>query len=84
MRNQVAVSIIIPAFNEAGELVNTLEHLRTAQYHFHEQYGLDFEGDGMQQPTLDLLPLAAPLFKQFTQQVYPGDVFTVIFRVQRF
>ncbi len=82
MLNLVAISIIIPAFNEAGELVNTLEHLRTAQRHFHEQYGLDFEGDGIQQSTPDLLALAAPLFKQFTQQLYPGDVFTVIFRVQ--
>ena len=31
----------------------------------------------------NLLPLVLPMFEQFTQQVHPGDVFTVIFRVQR-
>jgi len=69
MRNLVPISIIIPAFNEAGELIHTLEHLRTAQRHFHEQYILGFEGVGLQQPTPDLLPLGAPLFKQFTQRL---------------
>ena len=69
MHNLATISIFIPAFNEAGELVNTLEHLRTVQRHFHEQYILGFERHGMQQPTPDLLPLGAPLFKQFTQRL---------------
>ncbi|HEX9130656.1 MAG TPA: glycosyltransferase [Ktedonobacteraceae bacterium] len=43
MANQVAVSIIIPAYNEAEGLVTTLQYLRMAQYHFKEQYGLASE-----------------------------------------
>ena len=43
MSNQVAVSIIIPAFNEAEVLGITLEYLRAAQCHFEEQYRLASE-----------------------------------------
>ena len=43
---------------------------------------LQFEGEGVQ-PRSDLLPLVSTLYEQFMQQVGPGDVFTVIFRVQR-
>ena len=43
MANQVAVSIITPAFNEAAILVNTLQYLRAAQCHFKEQFGLECE-----------------------------------------
>ena len=43
MVNQVVLSIIIPAFNEARGITPTLEHLRAAQHHFHEQYGFDSE-----------------------------------------
>ena len=42
-----------------------------------------FEGEGMQEPTSDLLPLVSTMYEQFLQQVGPGDVFTVMFRVQR-
>jgi hypothetical protein len=42
-----------------------------------------FEGDGMQEPTPDLLPMVSTMYEQFLQQVDPGDVFTVMFRVQR-
>ncbi|MFL5692185.1 MAG: hypothetical protein ACJ795_10295 [Ktedonobacteraceae bacterium] len=42
-----------------------------------------FEGDGMQEPTPDLLPMLSTMYEQFLQQVDPGDVFTVMFRVQR-
>ena len=42
-----------------------------------------FEGEGMQKPTPDLLPMVATMVEQFLQQVDPGDVFTVMFRVQR-
>ncbi len=44
---------------------------------------LKLEEEGMQQPMQDLLPLVIPMFEQFMQQVYAGDVFTAIFRVQR-
>jgi glycosyltransferase involved in cell wall biosynthesis len=43
MSNPVAVSIIIPAFNEAEFLGITLEYLRAAQCHFQEQYRLASE-----------------------------------------
>lgn len=42
-----------------------------------------FEGDGIQEPTQDLLPMVSTMYEQFLQQVDPGDVFTIIFRVQR-
>lgn len=42
-----------------------------------------FEGEGMQEPTADLLPLVSKMYEQFLQQVDPGDVLTVMFRVQR-
>lgn len=42
-----------------------------------------FEGDGMQEPAPDLLPMVSTLYEQFLQQVEPGDVFTVMFRVNR-
>jgi hypothetical protein len=42
-----------------------------------------FEGEGMQEPTPDLLPMVSKLYEQFLQQVDAGDVFTVMFRVQR-
>jgi hypothetical protein len=42
-----------------------------------------FEGEGMQEPTPDLLPMVSTLYEQFLQQVDAGDVFTVMFRIQR-
>ena len=42
-----------------------------------------FEGEGMQKPAPDLLPLVSTMYEQFLQQVDPGDVLTVMFRVQR-
>ena len=42
-----------------------------------------FEGEGMQEPTPDLLPMVSSMYERFLQQVDAGDVFTIIFRVQR-
>ena len=42
-----------------------------------------FEGEGIQQPTSDLLPMISTMFAQFSQQVVPGDVFKITFHVQR-
>jgi hypothetical protein len=42
-----------------------------------------FEGEGMQQPTSDLLPTISTMYAQFSQQVIPGDVFRITFHVQR-
>ena len=41
-----------------------------------------FEGDGIQQPQSDLLPLARGVYDQFIQQVIPGDVLTITFHVE--
>jgi hypothetical protein len=49
--------------------------------HFREDG--QFQGEGVQEPTSDLLPLISTMYEQFLQQVDPGDVFTVMFRVQR-
>jgi hypothetical protein len=42
-----------------------------------------FEGEGMPQPTADPLPLMQAFYEPLIQQVEPGDVFTITFRVQR-
>jgi hypothetical protein len=42
-----------------------------------------FEGDGIQKPTPDLLPTISTMYEQFSQQVVPGDVFRLTFHVQR-
>ncbi len=42
-----------------------------------------FEGDVIEAPTADLLPAITTMSEQFLQRVLPGDVFTIMFRVQR-
>ena len=42
-----------------------------------------FEGEGIQQPTSDLLPTISMMYAQFSQQIVPGDVFKITFHVQR-
>jgi hypothetical protein len=42
-----------------------------------------FEGDGLQQPTSDLLSTISTMYEEFSQQVVPGDVFRITFHVQR-
>ncbi|HEX6110225.1 MAG TPA: hypothetical protein VFZ02_12505 [Ktedonobacteraceae bacterium] len=42
-----------------------------------------FEGEGVQQPTSDLLPTISTMYAQFSQQIVPGDVFKITFHVQR-
>ena len=41
------------------------------------------EGEGVSEPTADLLPLISSMSEHFRQQVQPGDVLTVLFQVQR-
>jgi hypothetical protein len=52
---------------------------RTVQFREDEQ----FEGEGVQKPTPDLLPIISTMYEQFSQQVVPGDVLTITFHVQR-
>ena len=40
-----------------------------------------FEGEDIQQPVADLLPLLQGVHEQFVQQVGPGDVLTLTFHV---
>jgi hypothetical protein len=40
-----------------------------------------FEGDGLQQPTPDILSMISTMYEQFSQQVIPGDVFSITFHV---
>jgi len=42
-----------------------------------------FEGDGLQQPTPDLLSTISTMYEEYSQQVVPGDVFRITFHVQR-
>src|SRR5262249_8184445 len=42
-----------------------------------------FEGEGMPQPAADPLPLMQAFYEPLIQQVEPGVVFTITFRVQR-
>jgi len=42
-----------------------------------------FEGEGMPQATADPLPYLREFYEPLMQQVEPGDVFTITFRVER-
>ena len=42
-----------------------------------------FEGEGMPQATADPLPFMRAFYEPLMQQVEPGDVFTITFRMQR-
>ena len=42
-----------------------------------------FEGEGLSEPTADPLPSMRAFYEPFMQQVKPGDVFRIAFRVQR-
>ena len=45
--------------------------------------GGQFEGEGLSEPTADLLPLLSSMSEQFRRQVQSGDVLTISFQVQR-
>jgi len=42
-----------------------------------------FEGEGLSEPTVDLLPLISSMSEHFRRQVQSGDVLTISFQVQR-
>ena len=42
-----------------------------------------FEGEGVAEPIVELLPLIASMSERFRQQLQPGDVITFSFQVQR-
>ena len=49
----------------------------------HLREDLLFEGEGMPQATADPLPFMRAFYEPLMQQVEPGDVFTITFRVER-
>jgi len=50
---------------------------------FHLREDQLFEGEGIPQPIADPLPFMRAFYEPFMQRVEPGDVFTIMFRVQR-
>jgi len=71
----------------AGDTLTIAAHLDLPPREFEKMvsFGADkqFEGEGLQQPTTDLLPVITKLYEPFMRQVNIGDIFTVQFRVQR-
>jgi hypothetical protein len=69
----------------AGDTLTITAHLdvppreveRTVRFREDRQ----FEGAGLQQPIADLLPFVRALYENFVQQMVPGDVFTITYRV---
>jgi hypothetical protein len=57
--------------------------LREVERTVHLREDLLFEGEGMQRPTADPLPFMREFYTPLMQQVEPGDVFTITFRVER-
>ena len=72
---------------QAGDALTIMIHMnppwRKIERTLRFREDLQFEGDAMQAPTTDLLPVITTMSEQFLQKMLPGDVFTVIFRVQR-
>lgn len=70
----------------AGDDLTVTAHLdlptREAERTFHVREDRLFEGEGIQQPLADLLPLLEGVYEHFVQQVGPGDVFTLTFHVE--
>ena len=56
---------------------------REVERTFHFREDRLFEGEGIQQPISDLLPLVQAVYEKFVQQVGPGDVFTLTFHVEQ-
>ena len=80
---QQAVSPIL----RAGDTLTIAAHLDLPPRDFEQIVSFredqQFEGEGLQQATPDLLPVVTKLYESFMRQVDVGDIFTVQFRVQR-
>jgi len=42
-----------------------------------------FEGDGLPEPTPDLLPFITAMYQHFSQRVLPGGILTISYHLQR-
>jgi hypothetical protein len=71
----------------AGDTLTVTAHLdvptREVERTFRFRQDRLFEGEGIQQPRADLLPLVQAVYEQFVQQVVPGDVLTITFHVDQ-
>ncbi len=71
----------------AGDTLTIAAHLDLPPRDFEKMVSFrkdkQFEGEGLRQPTPDLLPMVTKLYESFMRQVGVGDIFTVQFRVQR-
>jgi hypothetical protein len=71
----------------AGDTLTIAAHLDLPPRDFEEMVSFredkQFEGEGLRQPTADLLPVVTKLYESFMRQVNVGDIFTLQFRVQR-
>ena len=71
----------------AGDTLMIAAHLDLPPRDFEKMVSFredkQFEGEGLQQPTPDLLPVVTKLYESFMRQIDAGDIFTVQFRVQR-
>ena len=70
-----------------GDDLRMIVHLdlppREIEKTLHFREGGRFEGEGVAEPTTDLLSLIAPMFEYYRPHVQPGDVLTISFQVQR-
>jgi hypothetical protein len=72
---------------QVGDDLTVTVHLdfppRDIERTLHFREGGRFEGEGLSEPTADLLPLLSSMSEQFRRQVQSGDVLTISFQVQR-
>jgi len=72
---------------QVGDDLTVTVHLdfppRDIERTLHLREGGRFEGEGLSEPTADLLPLLSSMSEQFRRQVQSGDVLTISFQVQR-
>lgn len=70
-----------------GDDLSVIVHLdlppREIEKTLHFREGGQFEGEGVVEPTADLLSLIAPMFDYYSPHVRSGDVLTISFQVQR-
>ena len=71
----------------AGDTLTFTAHLdlpiREVERTFRFREDRLFEGEGIQNPLEDVLPLIQEIYEQFVRQVGPGDVLTLTFHIEQ-
>jgi hypothetical protein len=71
----------------AGDTLTFTAHLdlpiREVERTFRFREDRLFEGEGIQNPLEDVLPLIQKIYEQFVRQVGPGDVLTLTFHIEQ-